>query len=166
VSSDSPWRSLSVLLALAAGFVLFTAGPLPVVVASHFGAGGGANGFMPRDAYVMFMLALVVGLPTLLTGLAALVRLLPVERINLPDRDYWLAPERQEETVAYLERHGARLAAVLAVFLCFVHWLVVKANVVQPARFPEPLFYAGVAVFATALALWLAGFLVHFGRRR
>ncbi|HTY98259.1 MAG TPA: hypothetical protein VMB75_00380 [Rhodocyclaceae bacterium] len=161
---ESPWPSLLLVLALAAGFVLYTADSLPPLVASHFAGGGAANGFMPHDAYVALMLALVVGLPLLLAALTGLSRYAPVERMNLPNRDYWLAPEREAETLAYLAGRGAGFAKRLAVFLAFVHWLVVKANAGQPPHFPEALFFAGLAVFVAALVLWLAGFVAHFRR--
>lgn len=165
MKSTSPWPSLILVLALAGGFVLYTAGALPAVVASHFVAGGAADGFMPHDAYVTLMLAVTVGLPLLLAALTGLTRFLPPERINLPHRDYWLAPEREAQTLAYLASRGAGFAKLLAIFLAFVHWLVVRANSAQPPHFPEALFFAGLAVFVAALLLGLAGFVGHFSRR-
>jgi hypothetical protein len=152
-------------LALAVAFIFTTGAQLPPEVASHFVAGGTANAFMPRDVYLRFMTALVVVLPLLFAVLSSVTAKLPVRYINLPNREYWLAPERQADTLAYLRRHGTRFGIVLAVFLCFVHWLVVLANAHSPARFPEPLFFAGITVFLIALAIWLGTFVVHFRRR-
>src|SRR5450432_4328425 len=107
-------------------FVWLTSGGLPSVVASHFAAGGAANGFMPRSTYIVFMLAVTVLVPSLIALSGRLIEALPVARINLPNRDHWLAPERRAETLAALSAQSVAFAALLAAFLCFVHWLVVR----------------------------------------
>ena len=58
--------ALSALLLVLAAFVWLSSSALPEVVASHFGANGAANGFMPRGMYVAILLALVLGVPSLL----------------------------------------------------------------------------------------------------
>jgi hypothetical protein len=141
------------LIAGAAAFILLTSLSLPDVIASHFGSDGRANGFMPRGAYVGLLLAFVIGLPTLLIvssrGLDS-----PNARINLPNRDYWLAPGRRAETVAYLRAHLKQFSTVLVVFLCYVHWLVVRANAIRPPRLSAPWIGVGLAAFATYAIVW------------
>jgi hypothetical protein len=119
---------------------------------------------MPRAAYLRLMVALVVCLPLLIALLTSITSLLPVRFINLPNREYWLAPERQADSLAYLRAHGMRFGVLLVVFLCFVHWLVVRANAQSPALFPESMFFAGMAVFLLGLVLWLGALVVHFRR--
>ena len=162
---SSSLLALIALLLAAAVFVLLSGSALPPVVASHFAASGDANGCMPRRLYLGFMLALTVGLPLLLVCAHGAVRFLPPRFINLPHREYWLAPERRAATFAFLQAQSTYLAALLAVFLCFVHWLVVRANAVQPPRLSGPLFVAGLILFLLALVVWIRAFLVHFRRR-
>jgi uncharacterized membrane protein len=157
-------RSLLITLILATAFIYFTSDSLPPVVASHFAAGGAANGFMPHPAYVRFMLVVVIALPLFIALMVGLTGALPARFINLPNRDYWLAPERQAETLDYLRRHGSHFGILLAVFFCFVHWLVIRANALQPAHFPEALFFGGMAAFVVALIIWLGSFVGHFRR--
>ncbi|HTY02715.1 MAG TPA: hypothetical protein VMC81_03190 [Rhodocyclaceae bacterium] len=156
---------LALVLLCAAAFVWLTGGSLPPVVASHFSAGGAADGFVARADYVTLMLVLAVGLPLVISMIMRLAALLPVRFINLPNRDYWLAAERREATLAYLRDHGTRLAEIATAFPCFVHWLVVQANAATPAHFPETLFFGGVAAFLVVLALWGVRFIVHFRGR-
>jgi uncharacterized membrane protein len=157
-------RLLLATLVLGIIFILVTGDSLPPVVASHFAAGGAANGFMPRATYLRFMVTLVVGLPLLIALLASITSLLPVRFINLPNREYWLAPERQADSLAYLRNHSARFGVLLVIFLCYVHWLVVRANLLSPALFPESMFFPGMAVFLVCLVLWLGTLVVHFRR--
>jgi len=153
------------LIAGAAAFVWLTSLSLPDVVASHFGASGQANGFMSRDAYVGLMLACVAGLPTLLTVVSNLGLDAPKARINLPNRDYWLTPERRGETVSYVRAHLARFAAVLVVFLCYVHWLVVRANGAQPPHLSSSGIGVGLAAFGVYAIVWTRLLLRRFRNR-
>ncbi len=149
-------------VACAAGFVWLTSSRLPALVASHFAGSGTANGFMPHGAYVWLMLGLIVALPATLVLLTSLSIASPNARINLPNKDYWLAPERRGETIDHL-RSGMRLVGImLVVFLCYVHWLVVLANAVQPARLANSWFIGGLVVFVATLLAWLKVFVGHF----
>jgi uncharacterized membrane protein len=152
------------VLVAAGAFVWLTSVDLPPVVASHFGPGGAANGFMDKNTYTVLMLALVVGVPALVASSAQLVRVLPPQLINLPNRQYWLAPERRAATLEALASLTLRFAVALAVFLCFVHWLVIRANAVQPPRLPETWLFVGLAVFGAATLAWLVMLFRRFRR--
>jgi hypothetical protein len=158
-------RLLLVSLLLAVALVLGTGSSLPPMVASHFAAGGAANGFMPRGSYLRFITVLLVGLPLLIVLLSNITSILPARFINLPNREYWLAPERQADTLAYLGKQGARFGVILATFICFAHWLVLQANAHSPPLFPESIFLIGMAAFLVGLVIWLGGLIVHFRRR-
>ena len=156
---------LLAILAAAAAFIWLSGDALPPVVASHFVAGGAANGFMPRSAYLGMMLAVAVGLPLAQALVFGLIRLVPDRFINLPQRDYWLAPERRQQTLDYLGDQGNRFAMLLCGFLCFVHWLVLRANAQQPPQFPEATLFAALPLFVGALVIWIGAFVRHFLRR-
>ena len=104
--------------------------------------------------------------PALIALTGRMIEALPVARINLPDRDHWLAPERRAETLAALSARSIGFAALLTVFLCFVHWLVVRANRLQPPRLDESSFIVGLMLFALAAAVWLALLVMRFRRPR
>ena len=157
-------KVLLLVLAAAGCFVWLTSAELPPVVASHFGPGGAANAFMGRRTYTALMLATVVAVPAFVGFSGQLVRRLPVQWINLPNRQYWLAPERRADTSRSLSCLTAPLALALAGFLCLVHWLVVQANAVKPPRLQEGVLWVALAVLGTVLAIWLVVFLRRFGR--
>jgi serine/threonine-protein kinase len=136
------------------------------MVASHFVTDGAANGFMPKGVYISFMVLMALGLPLLMGILLGLGRHLPSSFINLPNRGYWLAPERIEATREYLGRQSRTFAGLLVVFMCFVHWQVVQANLVQPPRLPESSFIFGLVLFALATVVWTGAFIAHFRRPR
>jgi len=152
-----PALAFLLVVAGALAFVWLTSLGLPPLVASHFGASGLANGFMPRSVYVPFMLGFVIGLPALLVVVTSLSMGHAKARINLPNRDYWLAPERRAQTIAVLRTGVMGFGVLLVVFLCYAHWLVVRANQSAPARLAESWFIGGLVVFvvATLAGVWL-----------
>jgi uncharacterized membrane protein len=143
-----------VALAAAAVFMIHTGSALPDPVATHFGPAGTPNGYMSRSFYVRLMLAFVVLLPLGINLLVGRVLSLPNARINIPNRDYWLAAERREHSVRRLQRHMQFFGTVLAAFLCYMHWQVVQANARSPAQLDNTRFAMGLATFLVTLVVW------------
>lgn len=157
-------RVFVLFLAAAEVFIWLTSAALPSNMASHFGAGGAANGFMSRGAYVGVMLGVTLIAPLLVALSGQLVNVLPTRLINLPHREYWLAPQRRAATIASLSRLSVYFASALVVFLCFVHWLVVRANEAPVPRLePVPMF-VGLGLFLAGTAVWLIVLVRRFGR--
>lgn len=157
-------RLFFAFLALAGAFVKSTSAGLPAVVASHFGPGGVANGFMGKGTYEVFMLALVIGVPALVAFSARLLRNMPPELVNLPYRQYWLAPERRAATFESLSSLVLWFAMALAIFLSFCHWLVVRAYATQPPELPGIWFFAGLGLFGAFMLSWIFVLFRRFGR--
>jgi uncharacterized membrane protein len=122
---------------------------LPERMASHFDANGAPNGWMSRDDYVWFM----VGVGTLVsfTMLAAFgsVRYLPSALVNIPRRDYWLAPERLDETARTLVRYGLLMAGLISLFFLAIHLMIGAANESQPVRLSNDVWWLLAAFLAT-----------------
>ena len=152
------------ILVGAAVFVWLTSDALPAVVASHFTANGAANGFMPRGAYVAVMLGVTIVVPLLIALSGRFASMLPIHLVNLPNRRYWLAPERRAATLASLSELSVYFASALLVFLCFVHWLVVRANESQPPHLESAPFLVGLALFVATTIVWLVVLLQRFRR--
>ncbi|MBC7709523.1 MAG: DUF1648 domain-containing protein [Rhizobacter sp.] len=150
------------VLAAAGWFVFNTSGALPEQVASHFGSSGAADSFVSRKGYVTFTLIFVVGLPLVMTSILTLVFRGATTSLNIPNRDYWLAPTRRAETIAFLTRHSMRFGACLAAFLSFVHWLVVRANARQPVELSNSEIYAGALLFVLTIVVWTVWLLLAF----
>lgn len=155
---------LAAVVLCGLGYIAVTAGQLPAVVATHFGGGGAANGWMSRDGYVVFQLLLMLLLPlTLYGGTAWLPR--RFERfVNIPHRDYWLAPPQREATIAWLRAFGAGIAIAAGVFVIGLHALILAANANAPARLDEPTFIALLVVFVTSILGAVIGLQIKFRR--
>lgn len=164
---DSPGsgsRLYTLYVAAAAAFVWVTSQRLPALVASHFGASGAANGFMSRAAYTLFMVAIVIGLPAFLVLVTWHAIGHDRARLNLPNRDYWLAPERRVETIAALRLGILWFGALLVTFLCYVHALVVFANEAQPVHLAGSWFMGGLVSYFCVLFVAGTTFFRRFRR--
>ncbi|HVK06735.1 MAG TPA: DUF1648 domain-containing protein, partial [Armatimonadaceae bacterium] len=65
---------------------------LPERVASHFGPDGRADGWTAKDAFIGVSVGTILFLSVFMSALSALIARIPDEAINLPNKEYWLAP--------------------------------------------------------------------------
>ena len=150
-NSRIPLGLVAVILLLAVLRVALAWDALPSRMASHFGASGVADGFMPRDGF-MTMMALTCSVPVVLVAvLPPLLRLMPTGLINLPNREYWLSPERREGSLARLVAWLAWFAVPLAAFLALVVELTIRANVTS-GGLDMRVFGVGVGLYVAAMA--------------
>src|ERR1700704_380948 len=164
MNSGNGLRLFALYIACGAVFIWLSSMRLPPLVASHFGASGLANGFMTRADYIVFMVAFVIGLPAFVVLVTWFAVGNAKARLNLPNRDYWLAPERRGGTVAFL-RNGILWFCILpGSFLCYAHALVVLANGIQPPRLANSWFIGGLVAFFIVLFIAVRKFLGRFRR--
>lgn len=160
------WLLLLMLVIAASAFTVGTYEQLPERVATHFGAGGRANGWMPRDDYLLFMLAFAAGLPLVVFVVVGCAPRLAPSLINIPNRGYWLADARRDATLAALLDSGAWLGCVTALFAAGIHWTLLEANAATPPQLPGTLFVALIVAFFAAMVLWVGGLYVRFRAER
>ena len=148
------------LAASGAAFIIATGGDLPIQVASHFGRTDQPNAWTPRDTYVAIMVGAATLLPLFLVVLITwLPRIFP-GAVNLPNRDYWLAPERRERWLAALADFGC----LLTIFIVGVHGIVVAANTSVPTQLPDRPFQGLIAGFIAAMCIWTVALCLRFRR--
>jgi len=136
---------------------------LPDPIASHFGRDGTPDGWMGKASFLNFA-ATLLGLFTLLfLGMRFWVAKIPASLINLPHKDYWLAPERREATLEFIGRHMLWFgSATLALFADMFHQTF-RVNLGQASRLEHPVA-ALVVYFAVVIGLVIV-LLVRFGRK-
>ena len=163
--SRLPWILFGAALLAVAFFVVHTSPSLPPMVASHFDAAGVPNSFMPREGYLRFMLALGLGLPLASVAILALV-FSNANTMNLPNRDYWLAPERIAGTRAFLLTRAAWFGAMMTLLMGLLHYLELNANAKVPAHLSSTLFMGTLLAFAAVTIGWVVALRRTFRRTR
>jgi uncharacterized membrane protein len=156
---------LALTLAIAYFFLAHTGARLPPLTAVHFDAAGTANSYMARAQYLRLMSALAVGLPLIVVALTS-IAYSRARNFKLPNRDYWMAPERAADTRSFLIGHGIWFGTLLAAMLCFVHWMVIVANRQEPPSLSNGLAIGGLLVFLAVTLAWALVLVVAFRRPR
>jgi serine/threonine-protein kinase len=157
-----PYVLLALFWVAFAAYVWVSSGNLPERVATHFGSSGEANGWETHAGYVRFTLIFGAAIPLFVFGIFSLVRVGDGALMNIPRKDYWLAPERRRETFAFVQRQGIRMARLLIAFFALIHHLVLMANARMPANLPlANALWAGGALIAGVVML-MVSFIRYF----
>jgi uncharacterized membrane protein len=133
---------------------------LPMKMASHFGPDGTPNGWMPSGIFIKLSLGAVVFLTVLLLAVSFKMRSLDAAKINLPNKDYWLAPERREGTADFLSGYFLWFGTATLLLMLDVFHQVFRYNLFLSHALEHPGLSLGVyVVFALA---WIAGLHLRF----
>jgi hypothetical protein len=151
-------------LALAVIFILVSGTQLPPNVASHFAGSGEADGFMARGSYLAAMCVFAAGLPALMVLWTRRIVQQSPHRVNLPNREYWMAPQRREATLQALTAYMMLFGFGLSLLIAFVHWEVIEANMRQPPRLATARFVIAIGLFMAATGGWLYRLYARFRR--
>jgi hypothetical protein len=155
---------LLVWLAFAA-YVWWTMPQLPPHIAIHFGTNGVPNNWATPAEYVRFTLIMGAAVPAFILGIFALVRFGDGSLMNIPHKDYWLAPERRKETMDFVLARGCVFTALFIGFFAGVHYFILVANAQAPVMLPgKYVGWVGGCFLAAAIA-WTAAFVTHFSRK-
>jgi uncharacterized membrane protein len=100
----------------------------PGVVPSHFDAAGRPNAWSPRNEFFALQVAVILGTAALLIGIPWLLKFTPASLINLPNKSYWLAPGRREETMDRLASYFDVFASATVLLLMVVFELASRAS--------------------------------------
>lgn len=132
---------------------------LPVRMASHFDADGRVNGVMPKDFFFAIELG-VLGLMAFVFGIVpVLIARLPPSMINLPNKDYWLPPERRARTAERLQSFLIGFGNVMLLFLLLVFREAMQANLL-----PSPRLSNRIWVLLVLLGGWVIYWIVRLLR--
>jgi len=120
---------------------------MPERMASHFGPSGAANGWMTKAQF--FAVYAITLLPAFVVEfwVARKIAETPGARINLPNKEFWLAPERRAETLAYFETFFAWYGCAFQLLVIFVMGLAMRANLSPPPRLALAPTVAALVVF-------------------
>lgn len=135
---------------------------LPERVAIHFGSGGLPNGWASSQTSTLLMLGFDVFVFCALYFSPRLVFALPSRWISLPNRDYWLAPERRAQTAETFRHYLWQFGAAVFLFMLCAGLLTIQANLSQPVRLNERLFLVALFAFFAFTAYWTVSLLRAF----
>jgi uncharacterized membrane protein len=166
MTSSSRIPSAAFVLLAFIGFLqarMFAA-TMPPVVATHFGSSGAPNGWQTQSQFFVLEVVLL-GVSVLLAfGVPRLIAALPISMLNVPNKEYWLAPGRRYETLAFFKTQFAWFGSAFLAFLLVINQLVYRANQSRPRHLDNTIFVIAMFAFLAYVGIWTVRLVVYFSR--
>lgn len=137
---------------------------LPGRVATHFGPSGEPDGWSSPATNALVLIVIATFMFTVFYFMHRLIARMPMALINLPNKDYWLAPERADASLAKLAIQFRLFGAAILLLLCVAHALAVQANLVKPPKLDNLLFLGALGLFFVFTIVWAVSFYRSFRR--
>jgi len=151
------------LVMFAALQTIYYYNKLPARVASHFTAGGIANGWSSTSSFFITYWIVIAVVLAVSLAIPALIAILPLGLINLPNKDYWLSEEMYPRTLGYVRVHFRWLAALILLFVVFVFQMLFQANLSQSPQLGA-WFIPVLIGFLVAVIIWGIRFTRQFSK--
>jgi len=102
-------------------------GDLPDSIATHFNADGEATSWMTRDQFAKFHCGFVVFMSLIFPACGWLLTLVPHKYVNVPNKEYWMAPERAKQTITGMRWDFAWMGIAVGSGIIYVDNMVMDA---------------------------------------
>jgi hypothetical protein len=164
MNSRLPKVFFALMVACAVIYFSYLYPRMPAVVASHFDAHGAANGWQTKQAFFGVFAGVTVIAAFLVFVVPALIAIVPPQYVNLPNKDYWLAPERLAGAHQFL-------SGWFAWFGCAVFGVIVvgcddavKWNLGTAEKPGFTRLWLVLAAFGVFTGVWIIRMMLRFGR--
>jgi len=158
-----PFRFLLASIGVYALDALYHLPLLPERMATHFGPTGRPDGWTDKGTFIVSGFALMALVTGLQAGIAVLLARSPNELINLPNKAFWLAPERRAQTIAILADQMLIFGVATNALLVAIFHQVFRANLM-----PNPQLGAStwitLAAYLVYTVVWGIGLTYRFRR--
>lgn len=140
------------------GLLVFMGGTWPLMPEMV----GAPHKALPRDLHMALMMGVAVFCPWLATrGAVLLARQYPAG-LNIPNKEFWMAPERREQTLMALRQRFFPLGLLLVLLLAGLHYREVQHGQTAWPVVPPALWIAGTALLCASFTAWVATTASHF----
>ncbi len=150
------------LLGIAFAQAIYYYPMMPDPMASHFAGSGEADNFATKTGFFLLhagIMLFTVGIFLLMPWMFQKFR---VKRMNLPNREYWLTPERIALVYRYFRESFAWFGVVQLIFLIGVIQLVFEANLNPPPILNNQIFLILIIGYFVFVIIWLIAFYRKF----
>jgi Protein of unknown function (DUF1648) len=134
------------------------------VVASHFNGQGVPNGWQTKPAFFGLFAAVSILIAMIGFGIPRIIASVPPRLINLPNKQYWLAPEHLAETMAFLNAYFAWFGCAVFLIMILTFDYAIQSNLHPDHRPDVSRMWYILAGFLTFLVVWIIRMFTRFGR--
>jgi len=150
------------MFGLAVAHAFHYHGQLPETVASHFNAAGKADGWSSRTTFTALYLFTVAIMALCFLLPMGLLPKIPDSMINMPRKDYWLAPERRDATFEVVREYMHWIGTATMLFLIYMFHETIQANLSGTNKLGH--FWWSLGAYTAIITVWCVLFYRHFLR--
>ncbi len=107
---------------------------LPEMIRADTYEAGSSNDLKPKSDLLFIYLAAIVGTVFCFPVLGLLMSKMPDKWINLPRKDYWLAPQRRKATMDFMAVYMAWFGTATVIFIMFIFHACFEATLGDDMR--------------------------------
>ncbi len=134
----------------------------PDTMAAHFNIQGSPDRFVPKAEFFRFQVQTLLVVILVSLPFQFLFLVLPPSWINMPHREYWLAPEQRAGTLGRLNAFGTVLFGIILLAVQAAFEISAYANLKMPIVFNAPLMSAVMALSLVLIVVMLVLLIVSF----
>lgn len=134
----------------------------PSQMAAHFNISGEPDRFVSKPEFFWFQIQTLFIVVLISLPLLILTLLIPPNLINMPNREYWLAPERKDETLGRISDFGSALFGVILLTILTAFDISVYANLQTPVHFNAGLMGVVMVIAFGIIILMLVRLIMSF----
>jgi uncharacterized membrane protein len=121
---------------------------LPNRLASHFASSGVPSSWLTKSGFFALYAGLIVLAASIGFLAPRMVVKTPTSRMNLPHKEYWLAPEHRAETFDFFEKSFAWYGCIFLLLEVSTMEIVIRANLRTPPQLPIGPIVLLISAFA------------------
>lgn len=154
-------RLFFLLVVLAVVQVIYYYPQVPDTVASHFDGLGSPNAWSSKNGFFGLYLAMILLLVIVFIFAPRWSETRISYGMKIPNREYWLAPERLQKTKAFFRRQMIIMGVVHLLLAIYTIQLAILANLNQQPQLHPGIVWA-LGLYFIFLIAWLIHFFMHF----
>lgn len=135
---------------------------LPSEVAIHFGRNGIPDSWAPKETNAIIFLVIQLPLFILFYSASILPLKIPPKLLSLPNKNYWLKEENISRIKPQLVSLMLEFGCALFTFLLGTGLLTLEANLSDPVRLNEAIFFPLFIAFMIFTGYWCVKFTMAF----
>ena len=132
---------------------------------SHFDAAGTPNGWMSKDMFFIFYGILFLLMTVFAIGLPRFIERLPSSLINLPNKEYWLSPERRGATMEALRSQLTWFGLSVLAIIVIIMQVAIIANISPDQKFSSGIIFIVFGIFLAGTLIWSINMIRHFAKK-
>jgi len=135
---------------------------LPAQVASHFGPSGQADAWSGKTAFIAIYLVAAGMNGLLFLAIGYGIAAIPDSLINLPNKGYWLSPERREHTFNTLTQYFLWFGSATFLLLLDIFHQSFQVHLGKTGTLQHP--FLSIGLYLGFALVWTLTLVLHFGR--